>query len=674
MSLKTSVVVLKTFADLPQPLRFDEKEQVASTGSHITEGSASRVIYPPREALDRLRQPLTPGERMVLDVFDRCLPIEWEIYIQPHLNGLRPDFVLLNPAVGIGVFEVKDWNLDAMRYFVQPRAGQRPELWAERDGEAFSIERSNPVAAVNRYKQDINDIYCPRLDGRNGLGAITAGVIFPFADADRAKGLLAPFLTKDGRLAVYQPISGRREIAAADIAAIFPESTRRSSRIMSEERAADLRGWLVEPDFATTQREPLPPLDANQRRLVEKSTASGYRRVRGSAGSGKSIVLAARAARLAAEGKSVLVATYNITLWHYLRDLIVRGLAAPSDMRNITFTHFHHWCRDVCVAVGWEGQYDALWRGLPDVDQDLKRRNPVLARQIEAQRRERLGVILTTTMPSLASAAMEQPDAPHYDAVLVDEGQDYRPNWWAAIRKARRPDGEIMLVADATQDVYGLAGAWTDTAMTQAGFSGPPAQLKVSYRLPARALNAARDYATRFLPARLADLPEPIQGQLEVEPCTLRWVQCDAGVATLACVEEIRSLMTLTGQDGLGNADIVFLSDDAKSGAEVVETLEHKGVKAISTLYESREASRRQKMAFYMGDARLKATTLHSFKGWEARLLVVRVSQAWTPESRALVYAALTRLKRDPNGSWLTVVSSAPELEDYGRGWANHAS
>ena len=631
-----------------------------------------RVIHPPREAHARLRQPLTPGERMVLDIFDRHLPLGWEIYVQPHLNGLRPDFVLLNPAVGIGVFEVKDWNLDAMRYFVRCRAGERPELWAERDGKAFSVERNNPIAAANRYKEDINNIYCPRLDGRHGLGAITAGVIFPFADTERARDLLASFLTTDGKLAKYQPISGRRELAAGDIAAIFPESTRRTSWVMTEELAADLRGWLVEPDFAATQREPLP-LDANQRRLVESRTASGYRRVRGPAGSGKSIVLAARAARLAAEGKSVLVASYNITLWHYLRDLVVRGLVAPGDMNNITFTHFHHWCRDVCAAVGWEGRYDALWHGTSNIDPDLRRRNPALARQMEARRKEQLGVILGTTMPSLASAAMDQPHAPRYDAVLVDEGQDYRPNWWAAIRKACRPGGELLLVADATQDVYGLAGAWTDEAMAQAGFAGPPAQLKVSYRLPSRALSAARDYAKRFLPARLTDLPEPVQSLLEIEPCELRWVQCGPEVATAACVEEIRSLMTLTGGSGLANADVVFLSDDAKGGAEVVETLERRGVHAISTLYETQEASRRQKMAFYMGDARLKATTLHSFKGWEARLLVVRISQAWTPESRALVYTALTRLRRHPQGSWLTVVSSALELEEYGRSWSKRA-
>ena len=63
---------------------------------------------------------------------------------------------------------------------------------------------------------------------------------------------------------------------------------------------------------------------------------------------------------------------------------------------------------------------------------------------------------------------------------------------------------------------------------------------------------------------------------------------------------------------------------------------------------------------------------MHSFKGWEARMLVVHVSQSWTDESKALVYAALTRLKRSSEGSWLTVVCAAPELADYGKTWPDY--
>jgi superfamily I DNA and RNA helicase len=67
--------------------------------------------------------------------------------------------------------------------------------------------------------------------------------------------------------------------------------------LMTENLADDLRGWLVEPSFSSMQRTPLA-LDSNQRSLVETRTDIGYRRIKEPAGSGKSLVLAARAARL----------------------------------------------------------------------------------------------------------------------------------------------------------------------------------------------------------------------------------------------------------------------------------------------------------------------------------------------------------------------------------------
>ena len=75
-----------------------------------------------------------------------------------------------------------------------------------------------------------------------------------------------------------------------------------------------------------------------------------------------------------------------------------------------------------------------------------------------------------------------------------------------------------------------------------------------------------------------------------------------------------------------------------------------------------------KKLAFFLGDAKIKATTLHSFKGWESRHLVLYVSRITSPGDRALFYTAITRLKKHPNGSMLTVVSacSDPDLYNFG--------
>jgi superfamily I DNA and RNA helicase len=464
----------------------------------------------------------------------------------------------------------------------------------------------------------------------------------------------------------YSPISGREAISGGWLKEVFPESERQVSYYMNPGYADDLRGWLVEPDFSVAQRTPLE-MDARQRSLADTRTESGYRRIKGPAGSGKSIVLAARAAKLAAAGKSVLIATYNITLWHYLRDLVARASGGPGWSDGITTLNFHEWCRRTCYEAGesWSDEYYELFKGVPE-----KPDNPRLRKEWRNNWQSKVDRILNLDVPDLAARAVGERGVTRYDAILVDEGQDYRLQWWNALRRALKDGGECILVADATQDVYGTAGAWTDKAMEGAGFSGGWAQLETSYRLPSDATDMARAFASEFLPQDTIDLPNPEQGSLNLHPCTLRWVQREPGAtATKSCVEEILLMMKRTGRDGLANADICILTDDQMAGAEVVRLLQEKNIRAVTTFDVHGAESKRNKMGFWMGDARVKATTLHSFKGWESRLLVVHISRAFTDEARALIYAGLTRLKRSVEGSHLTVVCTAPELAGFGRRW-----
>jgi hypothetical protein len=621
-----------------------------------------RIIYPPVADFNRLRQPLTSGERRVFDLFNKHLPDDWEIYIQPHLNGLRPDFVLLNPKVGIGVFEVKDWDLNAMTY-----RNEGSVLRASHEGQTFDVW-PNPVQQLRRYKEEIHQLYCPRLEQKNGFAVITAGLIFPFAPRDSVVALMAPHQTQEEREKYprYSPISGREAISGGWLEKVFPESSRQSSIYMTPDHADDLRGWLVEPDFSSDQRKPLE-MDARQRSLSDTRTEGGYRRIKGPAGSGKSVVLAARAAKLAAEGKSVLIATYNITLWHYLRDLVARASNKPGWSNGITTLNFHEWCRRTCHEAGseWSKRYADLFKDVPE-----KPENPLLRKEWARRWQPVVDRILNIEIPDLTFRAAGEPGVTRYDAILVDEGQDYRLPWWNALRRAVKEDGECVLVADATQDVYGTAGAWTDNAMRGAGFSGGWTQLETSYRLPIDAMDMARTFAQEFLPQDTIDLPKPEQGSLALHPCTLRWVQRDPETtATDSCVTEILSMLKRSGRDGLANADLCLLTDDQRVGAEVVRLLREKNIRTVTTFDDRGVESKRNKMGFWMGDARVKATTLHSFKGWESRLLVVHITRAFTADARALIYAGLTRLKRSVQGSHLTVVCTAPELSKFGQRW-----
>lgn len=622
-----------------------------------------RIISPPLDQLSSLRTPLTKGERKVLDFFMKHLPEEWEIYIQPHLNGLRPDFVLLNPQVGIAVYEIKDWDLNAMPYRVQNSLENIPELWAtSRTGVDFKVA-DNPIEKVIDYKDSILNLYCPRLainastDGKY-LSVVTAGVILTKATTNQIERLFSPFQKHFKLLGAkepYYPIVGIDALEGEELNRVFPSSQWRSSKFMNDQLAKDLRHWLIEPDSASTQRQPLE-LNKNQQELVAKRTATGYRRIKGSAGSGKSLVLAARAALLSTEKKDILVVTFNITLWHYLKDVAVRyQMPKKMESQYITWCHFHEWCKRVCLAAGFKNEYDALWKDEKNIDQVLEVDLINLVNEAIAQDQKK---------------EKDQRQIPTYDAILVDEGQDFNLDWWNTLRKVRRDGGEMLLVADETQDLYQRAKYWTEESMTGAGFIGRWSSLDISYRMPPTLIKYLEQYAKQYLPNISINIPKAEDSELDLWPVQMRWVQLNPDVQTARfCADAVLSMPIWTQPETLAYSDITLLVQDHKFGLQCVELLERSNVKTAHVFGSDHIEKRQRKLGFFMGDARVKATTIHSFKGWESRCMVINISRANLPEDMATIYVALSRLKRHTGGSYLTVICSAPELEAFGKTW-----
>lgn len=71
------------------------------------------VLVPDREEINSLPQKPTEGEICLLEALLQALDDQWIVYFQPHLNGLKPDSIIFCEDAGIGIFEVKDWDLDA---------------------------------------------------------------------------------------------------------------------------------------------------------------------------------------------------------------------------------------------------------------------------------------------------------------------------------------------------------------------------------------------------------------------------------------------------------------------------------------------------------------------------------------------------------------------------------
>ena len=183
----------------------------------------------------------------------------------------------------------------------------------------------------------------------------------------------------------------------------------------------------------------------------------------------------------------------------------------------------------------------------------------------------------------------------------------------------------------------------------------------------------ARLFAEKYLPGKDTALPNRKQQSLDIEPCFLRWIQVNEESAAQKCIDETLRLFTEDTLSDMSISDATFLCGNKKFGLEYVTLLGKLRIKSVHTFDEDERESRRQKVGFYMGDARVKATTLHSFKGWESRILVVYIGGKATRKNLALIYAGLTRLKRSVRGSCLTVISSIPELSEFGREWPSYS-
>jgi hypothetical protein len=595
---------------------------------------------------------MEPGEKEVLQLFEAKLDDRWEIYVQPYLNGLRPDFVLINPDVGIGVFEVKDWTLTPDRYRV---SGKRLKLI---EGGGRELELENPLDQVTLYREEVYQLYCPALEEGTGIAAITAGVIFTRATITAVRAMLEQIERRhaDREPGQYRPVSAQEAVADRDMKSIFPECSRRQSSLMSESHAADLRLWLRTPFESRDARAPLI-LDANQRRLATNRTESGHRRIRGPAGAGKSLVAAARAVEIARTNRQVLVASYNITLFRYLHALAKRYEPKLHELdKPPQFLHFHAWCKRVCYSAGRGEDYEAIWDGTTDSER---------------------AVILQETLPRLVLDCYRgSARAPTYDAVIVDEGQDFTPLWWSVLEAAvpsSRQRGEMVLIVDKTQNIYRTAAAWTDVRMSGTGFRGPWRRLNGSYRLAPRVAELASSFARRYMVDEELDLPDDLSqtwtDELPLDaPTTCRWFQVAAGLPLARVASGLAHRLMNDLPADMAASDVCYLTQSSVVGREIARHLEASGIR-VSHTFRVDDKGRAAKMRFRTDVGRVKGTTAHSFKGWESRALLVVIDDLGKPEAPAVLYAAFTRLRRHMNGSVIWVVCSVPALQDYGRTW-----
>jgi superfamily I DNA/RNA helicase len=157
-----------------------------------------------------------------------------------------------------------------------------------------------------------------------------------------------------------------------------------------------------------------------ERQFVILGTLHGHRRavILGVAGSGKTLIAAEKARRLAAEGFDVLLTCFNRPLAEWLASTVGRH-------ERVTVSTFHRLAERLGQEAGLIGAmptHDAAYfDGLPDILDRVLRGG-----------------------------------GPRFDAIVVDEGQDLDSVWWLPLLDLLRDRerGIVYVFGDANQDLY----------------------------------------------------------------------------------------------------------------------------------------------------------------------------------------------------------------------------
>lgn len=112
------------------------------------------------------------------------------------------------------------------------------------------------------------------------------------------------------------------------------------------------------------------------------------------------------------------------------------------------------------------------------------------------------------------------------------------------MRKALRQDGEMILVADKTQNIYGVSQSWTDRALTGSGLLSKWNELTSSYRLPRALCELASNFIDTYLPDTENPRPIPIQGEIDFHT-ELRWIQVQSNDLVDTCCNALINIVKM---------------------------------------------------------------------------------------------------------------------------------
>jgi len=371
----------------------------------------------------------------------------------PEINEREPDFLLFSESLGLIIFGVKDWAIDQIleanaTHFALNKGGRTEYL-----KNPFRQARNYYGAVADKIREDGCLISRERHAYGNPKIPICYGVVFPnIQRLDYLRRDYDKVISAD-KIFFLDDLRPDSDLCADKSGKQFLETIKRmfvpqfAFKISGKElnHLRQLLFPMVKVDLPIRERHAcyeenirrLKVLDQNQERIARKCE-SGHRIVIGPSGTGKTLVLVHKAAFLLQYNpaiRKILFVCYNITLVNYIKRLLANK-RVPLGESGVEVFHFYELCsRILGQSVAYEKE-----------DEDYYK-------------------LITEEALSKTSACNLK-----YDAILIDEGQDFSDDMYKVVMKLLNPQTDNLTIAlDDNQNLYRRKQAWKEVGVNAQG-------------------------------------------------------------------------------------------------------------------------------------------------------------------------------------------------------------
>ncbi|WML48477.1 3'-5' exonuclease [Neobacillus sp. PS3-34] len=598
---------------------------------------------------EAIRSSATMGERLLFRTLKTYLPDDYIVYFEPEIQGRRPDFVIIGPDLGLIVLEVKDYTKNTLfqlnhdEWHIVTTSGDQAVIKSP-----MKQARDNMFRVVDALKKDKSLV---QLDGK-----FKFQLKFPYGHGVVFTRLFSKDMVENSLYSIIEPhlcltrdeIDPDKEEFSEDVLIekilnMFVVPYRLREPLSMDDINAIRYHLFPEVRISAEFKAPVPyqdqlllslhdikTMDLHQENLA-KQIGDKNRLIRGVAGSGKTIILASRAKMLLKQNPDwkILILCYNISLANSIQQMVTHMLNEPENLFDFDFSteskvkpvnqdkilvrNFHSWLKnDLKIRE----------QQIPDLAEKLENKQAIL---------------------------------PTYDAVLIDEGQDFEADWLRLVSLLINADTQsLLLVEDRAQSIYKRKRSYLqDTGLS---FQGRSKVLSINYRNTAQIVKFAWDFYQKHSLFKNKVVNRELEGDIIAPQSTKRKGPEPGIIKAATFFEEIklvaRQIQKLHMEKKVPYDDMLILYRVKRTHQYPIIDIIKRSLDEAGLPHFWITENDTSKRSFEKEDGKIKISTIDSSKGLDFRaVFIVNVDSMPFPLEEdkerevSLLYIGMTRAK-----------------------------